>query len=712
MKWFVIAAGLALALAPLAALADVTRYLDNRAGSTNDTLNGRGLSAQQPWHTIGYAMRMLPQPNTANGNVILRIAGNGLTAYDTVPNPVNAPANGKRYFIYGGGRPSTNTDHDTTLAGNLLCDSCVRIAGVNETNTQAAWLCSTYVSIVGVRFTRNFVISNQRTLYGTAIRFGPLYTNRVMYDTLRHCIFDGSVALRGSYSGITDSRINGAQISLMDWPLGQDGYYIRRLAGPFLINDTANVLTVGPGFTGGQSTPSDNRNRTIESHCDSMRLWFGRLRFDVTTNNNPNNCFKVYNFQHIDMRDNRIVVNSHGASNRTIVWSSRDSSNGLSMQRDTIIGYGDEAKASTAIWFGQNSRACAGGAIDGNLDSSYFQAHEIAFDAISGLSITRSTFVSRGATITAITTPDSLIAGNTASHNTFVSLTQTPVQWNGYKMHTGANDRTDISFTDNLCYTFSGSASGINWGPFGAAGSTTLGVEGIRWLPQSITTNNNLYGNYNASAPSSQAIAYNDGTNRTSAPGPSPTSTWQTAVELQVAANHVDENSVYGAPQFLQPVPPGGIGSLAFTNDSTMNVRIGANSAARGVGSGGSDIGAVAYLAGLPVLQFQSDTLRTFSDSTIAAYTDSGVTIRNLGDADLTGTFSFEPLGAYWITADTASVNLAPGHSRQYVFTINDPGYTIPVGTYPIEAIITTNEVLAPTRRVRWTIARGIYVTE
>jgi hypothetical protein len=167
LKRIILNAALAALLATVAH-ANTDYWVDANIGS--DANDGLGASATSAWQTIAKANANMVAPNTSNGHVILHIATG---TYHDFPNPAASPLNGNRFLYLG--HPASPGDIQILVT--------------------AASLSKTYVTIAGV------------TGIGTLT-----VTQAALFDSVRQCVFNGSLTVRGNSNVVFASTFKGAHL--------------------------------------------------------------------------------------------------------------------------------------------------------------------------------------------------------------------------------------------------------------------------------------------------------------------------------------------------------------------------------------------------------------------------------------------------------------------------------------------------------------------
>jgi hypothetical protein len=527
------------------ARADVTKYVDGtpRGGGVDDASSGtcHGTAAATPWRTLQFAMKNLPQANTANGNVILRIHGDGAFKYNAGRaglNPRLSAINGKRYFIYG----------------DLGNPKAVLIDSLSGTTHYAALACSSNTTWGGLWFLNGLrVTSNPNadtTRYAGLV--GTDFTARRMQDSVKVCNFGQTtsawkwaysntpVALQIDASNVTvtgPGTVYGGQVTGGRFNATTNGVSRLRTTGV-----TVNGLTLYPTgawatnvsaenfIFGKQSVMVDTCNGTqvaysnpfTNFYVDSLDVWFNTWAGDLSSNTSVNKMVALYNCTHTRFRSNHWAFGNPSSRDQLDIFSVRDSIDGLTFDRDTLVCTNTHTRLQ---WFenvdtrsGSRVLCCSGVACKSNnaptwggrcavsVDSSLFQcALQDMLDPIAG-SFTYSTFVTtQGFTFgqgaesrvdtTALTNFDhcdfvatsKVAAGSLLPFNDVVSghTPQTEIAWptlgtNGGTLHFTNNllVRRDTATTVPTCLTAKTYAL-LDWGNVGQG--TYDGTTG--WSP-------------------------------------------------------------------------------------------------------------------------------------------------------------------------------------------------------------------------------------
>jgi hypothetical protein len=622
---------LALTLASLSAHADTVRYVNGmpNGGGVDDSTTGgcHGLTASNPWRTLQFAMKALPQPNTTNGDVILRVAGNGVNKYAAAAwgfGPRKPPINGKRYFIYG----------------NLSNPSLVRIdsSSANNNNHFAAIVCSSQVTVAGFRFLNGVYVHD----LGRVQTGSTTSTRWRMRDTLKNCYVDGDMKLLGSNIYVTNTTMSPStgRININRQRPSADPFAVPGLsAGPtsprrrsvdVWLNGVTGLFDNGTRssseFIGAgcqQVCYTANGGPCVESgsnvndpqrslYCDSLHFWFCNITGKVNnTSNTEAKGLALFHCALTNFRGNHWTWN---ATHTQQSWchTTRDSIDGTTMDCDTVICKGplDGSGYNSQLipWYVNVNKWAGNDRCYALVDSCYFQAGRIQFYSPLAGSFTYTTFVTQfgiqhsDQTIDDFGTPH----GVTFNHDTFVA-TKTKISsvmsFDGFDDWSSSHtDGSNVVFTNNLVVRpdsvvqvgISGISPVIQWGTLSTIDSTKANAR-------KFTADWNLYAAGNmASVPGDNSIGYNSTRSRPGDNG------FKTACDAQAlgtaaaAASAYDSLGTYCYPASLliwNWASNTGWNTL-FVAGTKLDLEPKVGSPVIGAGSGGSDIGAVAYNAG------------------------------------------------------------------------------------------------------------------
>lgn len=662
-----IVAGLALATR---ASADLTYYVNFATGTdpvnSPDTAatTGWGRSAAKPFRTIGFANRNIRQPNTTNGHIIVYVADYDTPGYDSLPRPVNDPANGKRFFFIG--NPSDPA-------------SCVLPGGD---------LYRSYVSLRGFKFSSSLEVDS------TGANSAGAGIPRA--DSILQCIMPSWSDEGSRYCVFSDITLTGNGLKIG----GNSEFCLRLTIGNSYYNITANSLGVGSTndyilkFDYADSITFHRLVGTIRVDCQCQQ---GAVRFFKTRYS----TFKYWN-----------LTIHKTATDYDYLWKMRNYSAGNHFVADTIINYGPGNGDIMLIEQGGGPRGCQ---IADGIDTQtplYFDSCLVlnangtigTNGAMSHLSISNTTLVSF--TDPAFSSFEGYDIGDTIqfNHCTLVSPAGTrTIDLDGDESTAWQSD-LKLILTNNIIAQF----------PTATNTGTTIGSctrAGRRHSIYAHTGNSakldsvrkNVYWNLDKSTVAGDRVWYIN--NDCYGVGSAATGDADPLTSLQAGK---DKTSTHAHPLFNMSPDTVAAGEYIFDG------RISSASPARGFADGGSDAGAVAFNPQSQWVWVPADPdTTTIADSEFAISVTDTFTIKNSGSVNLTATWALMPASpGVSVVLDTSSVLIAAGRARTYTMTYYFPGSNQPAGIYVDYLNFTTNDPARPTVLRPLVRTRGLYSVE
>lgn len=649
--------GLALA-SP--AWADRTYYV-NPAIGVNDTVT-HGASAAAPLQSLSYLNTYVRQPNTTNGHIIVYLA-DWEPGYNALPQPVNHPANGKRYFFIG------NPDQPRR----------VRVPG--------GTLYRAYVTIRGVEFTSSLNVDSTGADDSDS---GQPYA-----DSVVKCVLPGFAMQGAKYCVMHQDTVTGVSVKF--------GGSSNPISGGVTMGNKFEYM-VFPNL--GQGT---NINHVVKFiHIDSCT--FSRCTFKIRVQAQGWAQVGVAMFMaRYSTWDHCRFEMRKTATDEPIIWKMRNGSRGNHFVADTILNLGPVTGAINLVQNGGTDPPdhTADG-LTGNSPAywdscQFFNASGTinVGDAASDLHFNYCTFLawdSPGFTISDGEIGDSL----EFQHCTFVApVGDAPLSLGG-DTDSWQSD-LKVTLKSNIFSTF------VPYNqPFSGDITCTRDRKDDVYAHNGVTArldsvNRNVHWNRLYNTASGDRVWWINGT--CYAVGASAVSGTSPMTALKAG---VEKVSVHSDPLFVTRPDSLYNGLPAF------NARIAATSPARGLGYSSTDAGAVAYNSEAAFRFVPSDPDTTAVTDTIyaASYADT-FTISNDGVANLEATFTalMATSGAV-ITLDTTAVLIAGGRARTFTATYYTPGFSQPAGVYVDYLIFATNDPARPTIYRPFVRTRGTFSLE
>ena len=670
--------GLALA-SP--AVADLTRYINAQTG-VDDTVT-HGTSADAPWRTVEFANRVLRQPNTTNGHIIVYLADYE-PGYDVGPCPNNYAANGKRYFFIG--NPSDPAK--CVLPADTLYRAYVTLRGFK------------IVGSLTVDST-NFKINSEGVAppgYGPAV--DSLSKGQPRADSVVNCIMGSFSTVGAKYCTFVNLTLTGS---------GQ------KFGGSSLTFDAVTVSNVYSDITANYLGQNTGINYSLKfDHLDSCSFRRLKAKIRVDAQGAQQGAVSLFMVRNSTFNQCRFDIGKN-ATDYTYTWKMRNWSYGNHFIADTIIQNGPARGDICLLEKGGTNQNQIADNITSN-SPAYFDSC-LFYNAngfigpnydVGDWHFTYTTFV-------ALENPAfSGFAGQFGDSLKFDHCTfATPAGQNTIDF-----DGSDNAWQSDLRLVFKNNI--VAQFPYlGNTGTSGL-VDCASSSPSGRDRRNSIYANNGVTArlDSVRGNVYWNLDYRTTVGD----RTWYISGDCYGSGT-----SVVGASDPLTALRAGkdvvskhahplfNMGPDTLINGLRgFDGRISTASPARGYGDGGTDAGAVAYV-GQPSWLFVSalsDTA-TIDDATYAAqYTDT-FTVKNDGTADLTATYTVQIGSAGTsILLDTTAVNLTAGGARRYTITYYTPGFDHPAGIYIDYVRFATNDPAQPVVVRPMIRTRGIFAIE
>lgn len=656
---------LLLALATLAASPCFAATYYVRGGAANGAGAGKdtwdGLSYETAWATVAKA-------NTAArpGDVIYVYIRPGGNSYVT-PNPdsagSNPTGNGKITFIGA----STGGDPITTPA--------------QRPALSITTITKPYTVIKG------FLAYGGLTLEETADR-----------DSIAYCTFSGELSIKGAdYTVVSHCTFgNGARLSI--------GY--GSVTGDHCVRDTVDHCAftgLGAGVGGGLVPSIVQFGRSVEVKVDSLLYRGNRHTIVLAANTGDTHPRIMFNTRYSNFYRNywRVTVNNPNIYQYSLRM--RDSTYRNVIRRDTVLADGPGKTTFQLCSSGSSAYAGQKTTFENTIDSCFWNAAAAAesyanlSDGMFNYTISYTTMVMRSSANAALR----IVYARGKNH----LRNNTIVNFGGYAVNYRRDGPNAFGGTDstliqrgNIFASYEQPTLGVPLPPdqYGNEDAAVVwntadidsGLDLNQYKAQSrVVSNNNLYTYYGSvvSPGDRSMLAYRSGAGswKRNAPGDSSATIYSHLENTY----RMDSLSVYGSPQFGS----GGPDSLATI---AFNPSIGVRSAARGIGLGGEDAGAVAY-PGIPEIRVDPDYIAFSRD----IYTSSTFEIINDGTATLEVS-SITASGSGGITVSPATASIAAGATQ--VVTV-----TYASGTTGSLITILSNDPNNPTTTVAATLVSG-----
>lgn len=622
----------ALALAVLSAAPAPAATYYVRPGGSN---GAAGTSYAAAWATIAKANTTI-----AAGDVVYVYPG----SYADFPNPTAAGADESNRFTFIGAHPTLDPTADSLARRSVLLPG--------------GTLSKPFVTLNGFRIAGPLSLgaaARKDTLSYLQVT-GSLDLGDADYCILDRCTFDGATFYVGATSGqhAIGDELHGCNF----WRLGS-GY-----------GGSANVVQLG-------STAS----AAVTSSADSLVLRFNRFDITLTANGDPaSHAIVAYAMRDCAWRGNLIGVHNRHASGRWGALILSDSTSRNAFDRDSLNADGDgtsQAQLSsitelTAKTVGRNT-----------LDSCWFKVTDCPARFAAGINhdiLTYSTFVGGGAGLTATRS----LGRNFIDHCTFAAGA---VGAGVVSLASGSPGWADVTvFTNNILYAFDNptndcvGASNYRsalFVPVRSIDSTFYGggSHSTHWRSEG-----NLY-SYFGHSQTCPTVADSAGqrsvvfTTATADYGNLPGTSSPWTVSWCIGA---DDSSKYGTPAFRD------------SSRATFDPTLGLNSKAISNALGGSDIGAVAFVAQVRVALGPPAYFNNFG-----GVQTRDLVIQNLGTAVLSVTHITPAHASAAASQDTLSV----GANATGIVTVTFTPNTAANNGIPsiINVSITSNDPVKPT---------------
>lgn len=622
-KWLLLALSSLIATPAFAA----TYYI--RGGVGND--NAAGTSYAAAWNTVGKA-------NTAArpGDVIY-IYPRSSGSYVHIPNPDSAGSN------------PTGNGKITFIGASNLADPLTNTTARNQIAVPGGVITRGYTVIKGIRF------NGDLSLAETADR-----------DSIVSCTVGGVPYLLGcDYTVLSQCIFNGARADF--------GY--GAATGNHCVSDTVEYCTfpfLGAGVSGGNSVVQFGKSVLVK--CDSIFYVANRHTIVMSANSGDTHPRYMFNTRYGNFYRNywRITVNNPNLYQYSIRM--RDSTYRNVIRRDTVITDGPGRTSFQLSSSGSSAYNGQKTVFENVVDSCYWNAgaagnsYASYIDGAFNCIMSYTTLVMRSA--------DAALRINYARGKN-VLRNNTIVNFDGYAANFKGDGGNAFGGTDsalvvraNIFASYQTPVLGValppdvsveNGGGDGAVVYDTADIDSglatTQYKAQSrVVSNHNLYAYYGTVvAPGDRSLlGYRGGAGswKRGAPGDSSA----TAYSHLENTYRMDSLSVYGSPQF-------DIGGPDSTATISFNAGIGPRSAARGIGLGGQDAGAIAYV-GVPAIRIEP----TYISFPVGIYYSSTFEIINDGTATLTVS-SITASGSGGITVSPASASVAAGATQRVTVT-------------------------------------------
>lgn len=600
----------------------VRKDIGNDAWDGADSVNSA--AGVGPWKSTSKANASCPVPNTANSDVVLTVFGGGYQS-DAVLSPPITPLNGKRLFIRG--RP-LNTGAVFLRGGTVS---------------------TPWTSFSGVTFDGSLVIAT------AAER-----------DTVISCVIRADLNVNASYSWVVNSTVSGG------WRIGAqpDGRVASAGINGCTITSSGNKCAGGFGLGKGQDGHGACRT-------DSCTFSFNTYSNTSTAPSGEYVGMRGHYSRYMKIRGNHIFIDGTGVAASGVpgafVW--RDSSAFASFDCDTIIFYG-----SNYFWEFNSPGGYERNQVCGHtLDSCYIAipggivyAADAIGDVFSYTTIVSGTYC--------IWTQYALGGGWTMNHCALLG-TANPALLRADVASSGFVNKNAAGIARGDSAVLIKNTIFATWDPAGAGACGNPKKSGVLWvatgtdsLARHVKTYANLYAVFPyVAAGGDKSISYvSGGGYNCSKPGAG--EDFEVLMESKFGPAVGDSGSVWGSAQFNF----GGPDTLYVPNRSTaMDLRIGPSSKAKGVGTGGSDIGPVAYAIG-PVLSYTTSPPITFANVRAGDVRAASLVISNTGSDSLIVTVvacvDVNGTAVSDLTIDPAvNVRLDVGESQSFTVTYTAP---------------------------------------
>ncbi|NOT33353.1 MAG: hypothetical protein HOP12_04190 [Candidatus Eisenbacteria bacterium] len=660
----VLAAAMLLVAAVTPAAADLHYYvkpfpLGNDANS--------GTSFVSAWATLEHAFDQVSPPNAANGDIYIHVLGNVSTGSGW-QSPAFTPADGRRLIVVGTNLADPST---TVIDGGSLVTS--------------------HVTFIGLTFASRLQVDS------TAFS-----------DSIRDCRLIHSLSIDGDYFTILRSTILGSKFD-DDLAIGAAGQGIRTV-GTRIV---ACTIDLGSGLTerrGIIHTGKAGIASNTHSFCDSTLFERNDITLRITSIAGEMPAVTHYWTLNMVKQYNRWQIINDNSSEYSLVYKVRDGSENHVWNADTLRFTGPRA---SSVWLTQGGNIAEGSPNVRNwtIDSCYVHFERGALEWHSGIrfaSMTYTTVVSQSG-VAMKAEGDSVVGENRFDHNTFVGVHGDSSNGAGGIVVFHPLDQWEsasrIRFTNNIVAAADPVRS--NWPcphPPTSDGSVTIdGARAALVYPEEPFTcehfdsDHNLFSNYTyGDVPGDRSLLWQGASKHCSGVG--------AGSELHSACSNVagDSSSVYGSAQFAFGGTLGD--SLPSAN---FNPAPGPQSAARGAGSAGSGIGALAFSPGSG-LWISSGSSFDFSTSGCPALHTGTIEITNSSNsvASILGVVANSTtLGDF----APASLSIPAGGSRTLDFTYQVVGAEC--STPVVRTItLTTNSASAPSLMVPVTLRENSVV--
>lgn len=562
-----------------------------------------------------------------------------------------------------------------SLDGDCLTDSTLR----SRVKIRTYGAAPSYTTVKGIHFLSDFGWAEHATRDSTisCIFEGSIYSEYGCYNTVIRCVFLGRDRI--SMGHLDCSPSGGIQpSSRMVSNFFSDNHFWN--IGKNWQNQEINLFELGSSCVR-DSTPNDpnDTNRLIycTGHVDSLK-WYNNLvniTCPATTDHSKYlSPMKFFNTTNTFFRASKIIIwlnendrrDQFGSCPTSLaILTVRDSTSNLNWDADTLLVNGPENSCQDILLSSGNYHQTVTGV---TFDSTLIQGYNISTnmaDSVKAWNFSYTTIVSKNGHIS---WGGPVMTASGFNHCTILGDPKLGVldMFEGSK--TWANGPKNLfTFTNNIVYQWSAlqqfaSCKPSNLGTYQCDWGMQWGDIGRYVGSKHITTNNNLvYVPSYTSAVGDRATGWYNGSYFCSAVGAGSTEDGKTDF---IGG---DSLSVYGNPQFLQSIPVNGVN----LNTTLYNVTLDQTSPAIGIGTSGSDAGAIssAPLAKLDVISsIPTMNCVVCVDSVALIY------IHNAGTATLHLT--------NWVLTASADASANPG-----TYTADSTSMTIPADSTHIQRI-------------------------